>query len=164
MHEHIFGLTDAASLRRAQWQGPLPATLLGRDALLVRQFQEAAPWGLDMALDLFGCDPVPMRNRDLIVAFTMALCDQLQMRRSGEPLLVHSGPDERARGFSLVQLIEHQNALIAQCIDHQHAICLNVISCRSFAPYQAAVCCQEWFSASAAQLTVTFRGVSARAE
>ena len=92
MHEHIFGLTDAASLRRAQWQGPLPATLLGRDALLVRQFQEAAPWGLDMALDLFGCDPVPMRSRDLLVAFTMALCDQLQMRRSGEPLLVHSGP------------------------------------------------------------------------
>src|SRR6266851_9320573 len=102
----IFQLADPAGMRRCQWQGTLPPAHIGRDRMLWTQFATEQAWGVDTALDLFDGDPVALRDAATIKALSMALGDQIQLRRSGEPLLVHGDPDERGSGFWLVQLLE----------------------------------------------------------
>lgn len=156
MHD-VLRITAPTSVRQGGWQGALPAVLIGRDALLGEQFQSEGHWGVDTAIDLFDCDPVAIRDAPTIKAFTLALCDQIAMRRYGDPRLVHFGQDERVSGFSLSQFIETSD-ISAHFINQSNAVCLNIFSCKMYPPYQAAAFCQEWFRAQACQLTVTFRG------
>ena len=148
--------------RHARIRGKQGKDHLKRDALLLKQFASERPWGMEVAIDLFWCNPASIRDPENIRAFAIALCDVIQMHRYGEPLIVHFGKEERVSGYTLVQLIETSN-ITAHFIDHAtpeqgNAGCLNIFSCASFPPFAAAAFCQEWFEAKEIEVAVTFRG------
>ncbi len=149
-------------VRHARWQGIPGEEMTQKDALILEQFQQACPWGLEATVDLFWCHPARICDPETIRAFASALCDFIHMRRYGEPLIVHFGTEEHLSGYTLVQLIETSN-ITAHFIDKAtptqgNAGCLNIFSCAWFPPYAAAAFCQEWFGAQEVEVAVTLRG------
>ena len=143
--------------RHAHWRSAQGQEHLKRDALLREQFEQKLPWGLEASIDLFACNPTTIRDPDKIHAFAVALCDFIQMRRYGDPWIVHFGQEERVSGYTLIQLIETSN-ICSHFIEQGNAGCLTIFSCAYFPPYAAARFCQEWFGAQEVEVAVTFRG------
>ena len=142
------------------WQ-TFPTVLSGRDRLVQDVFDASGAWGMESAIDLFACDAVAIRDEGTLRAFALALTEHLAMRRYGEPHLAHFGQQERVAGFSLSQFIE-TSEIAGHFINQANAACLNIFSCKSYAPYQAAAFCQQWFSAQAVELHILFRGPQSR--
>jgi S-adenosylmethionine/arginine decarboxylase-like enzyme len=143
--------------RHIRWQGSPEKKAEALDDLIEEQFVDEQPWGMEASIDLFGCDPVAIRDGEMIRTFAVALCRFIRMRRYQDPIVVHFGAHERVSGFSLVQLIE-TSAISGHFIEQVDAACLNIFSCAIFRPYAAARFCQEWFGAREVQATVVFRG------
>src|SRR5579871_2619294 len=76
------------------------------DTQLLADYQACNPWGMATAIDLGGCAPYAIRDSDHLSRFVIALCDLIEMRRYGEPLIVRFGDDPRVCGYSVAQLIE----------------------------------------------------------
>lgn len=139
------------------WSGELDGDTSEKDSTLLSAFHKEHPWGIDSAIDLFGCDPERLRSEAVIRDFVTSLCEAIHMRRYGEPQLVHFGDEPRVSGFTLVQLIE-TSAITGHFIEQVNAACLNVFSCSAYPPFETAALCQKWFGARSARLNVTFRG------
>jgi S-adenosylmethionine/arginine decarboxylase-like enzyme len=139
------------------WQGALDGDIWMLDEPWFNAFEQLHPWGMDAAIDLFACDPALIRDPTVMRAFVLDLCDQIQMRRYGEPHLVHFGEDPRVSGYTLVQLIETSD-ITAHFIEQTNAACLNVFSCAAYPPYRTAALCQYWFRAQEVRLSLLFRG------
>lgn len=152
----VMGTRDQTSARRAVWQGAFPQALLGRDVLVDHQFPGVPCW-FEVALDLFGCDPVLMRTEALVAAFLLALCDQLKVHRFSEIRLVpldQSGQVKR----SVVALVIETGTLLVHLTSPANATSLTIMTGQAFAAYRTAAFCQDWLSAQAGQLLVSFRG------
>src|SRR5437660_1146771 len=67
--------------------------------------REGKAWGLSTAVDLHGCRPEAIRDRNQIEAYVIALCKRIRMKRFGQCQIVHFG-EGRVAGYSLLQLIE----------------------------------------------------------
>jgi len=145
----------------ADWSGEPRASIHEEDAKVLLAFQRQQPWGLDAAIDLFDCDPELVRDPSVILACVMDVCEQIQMKRYGEPQLVRFGDDPRVRGYTLVQLIE-TSAITAHFIEQANAVCLNVFSCSPYRPLQTTALCQQWFRAREVAVSMVFRGPDQR--
>src|SRR5215472_5011607 len=151
----FLGHTDRRMSGFIRWSGEPDASILQEDSEVLRAFQRQHPWGLDAAIDLFDCDPELIRDPDAIRACVIAVCEQIQMHRYGEPQLVHFGDEPRVRGYTLVQLIE-TSAITAHFIEQANAVCLNVFSCSAYRPLQTAALCQQWFRARSVRVSTVF--------
>jgi len=69
-------------------------------------YEAARAWGISTAVYIYGCDPETIGSQDCLRRFTRELCDLLEVRRFGETQVVRLGADPRARGYSMIQLIE----------------------------------------------------------
>lgn len=152
----VMGTRDQTSARQALWRGAFPQALLGRDALLGNQFP-GLPWWFEVAIDLFGCDPVLLRTEALVAAFLLALCDQLKVHRFSEIRLVPLDQDRQVKR-SVVALVIETGSLVVHLATPTNAMCLTILACQAFAAYRTAAFCQQWLSARAGQLIVSFRG------
>ncbi len=89
-------------------------------------------FGWDLLLDLYDCALDRISSRDEIARFTVEVCEQLGMRRFGEPLIEHFGHQKpMTSGYSLVQLIE-TSAIVGHFSEFKHAAYLDLFSCREF--------------------------------
>jgi S-adenosylmethionine/arginine decarboxylase-like enzyme len=140
-----------------RWSGEPAASIQEKEAEVLNAFQREHPWGLDAAIDLLDCDPELIRDPEVIRACVKDVCEQIQMRRHGEPLLVHFGDEPRVRGYTLVQLIE-TSSITAHFIEQVNAVCFNVFSCSPYRPLQTAALCQQWFHAREVAVCIVFRG------
>lgn len=71
------------------------------------------PFGWHLVLDLHGCDPDLIKNKEAISSFALKLVKLIQMRAFGEPWVEKIGTaGTDAEGITLVQLIE-TSALVA---------------------------------------------------
>ena len=73
-----------------------------------KQYVEQKAWGLTMNLDLIDCSPIVIRSQELVKEYIVRLCDLIDMKRYGEPLIENFGTEER-EGITFVQLIETSN-------------------------------------------------------
>jgi len=146
---------------QASWSGTVTHTIAASDEPLLTQYQQEHPWGVDAAIDLYECNAALIRDAAYIQAFVVDLCEKIQMRRYGQPLIVHFGKEERVAGYTLVQLIETSD-IVAHFINAKNAVCLNVFSCSFYAPVRCATLCQRWFEAQEVHLSVVFRGQAVR--
>ena len=74
----------------------------GLDSGIIAHCTALAPIGLAAAINLGDCDPYDIRNARHIERFLLALCDLIEMRRFGDPIIVRCGADLRACTYSLV--------------------------------------------------------------
>lgn len=105
------------------------------DAEIVAQFKQRGCWGLYTSVDLKGgCDPASIRDAEKIHRFIIELCDLIDMKRFGEPQIIHFGPPcERVAGFSMTQLIE-TSLVSGHFANETNAAYLDIFSCKEYEP------------------------------
>ncbi len=108
----------------------------------------AHAFGWELILDLHECDPEKVRSKDAIIRFAVDLCDQIKMKRFGDPFVEHFGVNKpHTAGYSLVQLIE-TSSIVAHFSELTNAVYLNIFSCEPFDPCVIKDFSQAYFSAS----------------
>lgn len=108
------------------------------------EFEKATAWGMLTSIDIHGCDPDLIRDPEAIREFTIQLCDLIQMKRFGEPVIVNFGEDERVSGYSLTQLIE-TSLISAHFANQSNTVYLDVFSCKYYDPDQTAEFAKNFF-------------------
>jgi len=109
-----------------------------------KQFENFNSWGIHACLDISKCDPLKIRSKRTIHSFVVELCDLIQMKRFGNPIIEHFGEDERVSGYSLVQLIE--TSLISGHFANQtNSIYIDIFSCKYFDPYEVMEFTKNYF-------------------
>jgi hypothetical protein len=58
------------------------------DKEVVEKYVKENEWGLSTAIDLRKCDPEKVRSKQVITQFAIDLCDYINMKRFGEPVVV----------------------------------------------------------------------------
>jgi S-adenosylmethionine decarboxylase len=132
-----------------------------RDAEVLDRCRALTSWGLVTAIDLGGCDPRSIRDAGQIERLAIALCDLIQVRRLGDPIVVRFGDESRVGGYSLAQRIEA--ALISGHFDEQSdRAYIDIFSRKPYPPYQAAEFCRGWFGAATVRVSITLRQAEGR--
>src|SRR5690554_3431697 len=126
------------------------------DVEIVAQFKQRGCWGLYTSVDLKGCDPATIRDAEKIHRFIVELCDLIDMKRFGEPQIIHFGPNERVAGFSMTQLIE-TSLVSGHFANETNAAYLDIFSCKEYEPSKAAEFCRDFFGAESVTHQVLFR-------
>lgn len=108
------------------------------------EFEKKTAWGMLTSIDIHGCDPDLIRDPEVIREFTIQLCDLIQMKRFGEPVIVNFGEDERVSGYSLTQLIE-TSLISAHFANQSNTVYLDVFSCKYYDPDQTAEFAKNFF-------------------
>lgn len=128
------------------------------DAEVIAQFKKDDCWGLCTSIDLKNCDAAKIRDAEKIREFVLKLADLIEMKRFGEPQIVHFGPNDRVAGYSMTQLIE-TSLLSAHFANETNAAYIDIFSCKEYAPSVAAEFCQKFFGAKDMKTTVFFRSL-----
>jgi len=113
-------------------------------------------WGIASSIDIYECDPVKIRDADIIRKFVVELCDLIQMRRFGETQVIHFGEEERVAGYSMVQLIE-TSLISAHFANLTNAVYLDVFSCKAYDPETVRRFAQAYFGGERSVLHLTER-------
>jgi S-adenosylmethionine/arginine decarboxylase-like enzyme len=126
------------------------------DAEIVAEFRQRGCWGLYTSVDMKGCDPATIRDAEKIRQFIVELCDLIDMKRFGEPQVIHFGPCEKVAGFSMTQLIE-TSLVSGHFANETNAAYLDIFSCKEYEPSKAAEFCKSFFGAESVKYQVLFR-------
>jgi len=126
------------------------------DDEIIKKYNEQGSWGLYTSVDLKDCDPAAIRDADLIKRFIVELCDLIDMKRFGEPTVVHFGPCAKVAGYSMTQLIE-TSLISGHFANDTNAAYLDIFSCKAYGPQQLAAFCKKFFGASSMTTPVLFR-------
>ena len=126
------------------------------DAEILAECHARSPWGMAAAIDLGGCNPQAIRDPERITRFVIALCDLIEMRRFGEPIVVRFGADPKVCGYSLAQLIE-TSLISGHFAEESDAAYIDIFSCKPYPPYQAAEFCRQWFGATTVRVSLALR-------
>ncbi|MDO5844298.1 MAG: S-adenosylmethionine decarboxylase [Methanocorpusculum sp.] len=128
------------------------------DTEVIQQFKKDDCWGLCTSIDLKNCDADKIRDAEKIREFVLKLADLIDMKRFGEPQIVHFGPNDRVAGYSMTQLIE-TSLLSAHFANETNAAYIDIFSCKEYPPSVAAEFCQKFFGAKDMKTTVFFRSL-----
>ena len=104
------------------------------------------PWGWHLVLNLYECDAAAIRSQAGIEQFVVELCDRSEIRRFGDPTVIHFGDDPEIVGYSLLQLVESSN-VAGHFSEKYNSAYLDIFSCKQFDPESAMEFCVETFQA-----------------
>lgn len=127
-----------------------------KDEDVVKKFRRENAWGLCTSVDLKECNPETIRNPEKIRDFIIELCVLIEMKRFGEPTIVHFGPNERVAGYSMTQLIE-TSLITGHFANETNSAYLDIFSCKEYYPQKAVQFCRRFFDARSAEHTIVFR-------
>lgn len=113
-------------------------------------------WGILTSVDIHECDPGLIRSASAIKDFVIQLCDLIEMKRFGEPVIVHFGEDDRVAGYSMTQLIE-TSLISAHFANQTNNIYLDIFSCKYYDPQKAAEFSRNFFKGKDANINVVLR-------
>ena len=77
---------------------PMSGKLLNDEEAMVKYVKENQ-WGLATAIDLRNCDPAKIRSKEIIAQFAIDLCEYIDMKRFGDPIVVRFGADPQGAGI-----------------------------------------------------------------
>jgi S-adenosylmethionine/arginine decarboxylase-like enzyme len=104
-------------------------------------------FGWELLLDLYECDPEKLTSREAIADFAVRVCDLLEMRRFGDPVIEHFGYEKpETVGYSLVQLIE-TSSIVGHFSEFKRSAYIDVFSCRPYDPDAVVRFTQGFFGA-----------------
>ena len=114
------------------------------------------PYGIELLLDLKGCDLSDLSQQKLTDYFVQ-LCDLIGMVRHGEPVFWedHSGIPHLT-GTSAIQFIQTSN-VVAHPLPLLRAVYLNIFSCKAFDTERAKRFSVEFWRAESVVYTVVTR-------
>ncbi len=135
--------------------GPLSNELLS-DEEIVERFKKGGEWGLLTSIDLRGCDPGKIGSGEYIAKFSADVCNYIDMKRFGDPIVVRFGADPRVQGYSLAQLIE-TSLISGHFAEESNRAFIDIFSCKEYMPRKVAEYCRKYFGAKEMDYTVTFR-------
>jgi len=121
-----------------------------------QEFEKRGAWGLLTSLDIHDCNGETIRDPEAIRRFVIELCDLIEMKRFGEPLIVDFGEDPRVSGYSLTQLIE-TSLISAHFANASNSVYLDIFSCKYYDPEEAARFSAEFFGGRIANRNVVLR-------
>ena len=127
-----------------------------KDEDIIKKFRKEKAWGLVVNVDLRNCNPESIRDPSKIKEFIIRLCDFIDMKRFGEPTIVHFGQDERVAGYSITQLIE-TSLISGHFANDTNAAYLDIFSCKEYPPEKTAEFCREFFGAKSVIYNTVFR-------
>lgn len=104
-------------------------------------------FGMELQLDLGGCDRDILASRDDLIIYVTLLAEGIGMTTYGDPLAVLFGEGKLA-GWTVVQLITTSNINL-HAAPASGALHLNVFSCRRFDPAAAIAFSLTFFRAKA---------------
>jgi S-adenosylmethionine/arginine decarboxylase-like enzyme len=119
-------------------------------------FDTMGAWGILTSLDIHDCDPGLIRSASAIKEFVIQLCDLIEMKRFGEPQIIHFGEDERVAGYSMTQLIE-TSLISAHFANQTNNVYLDVFSCKYYDPEIAAEFSKKFFKGKDFNYNVVLR-------
>jgi len=126
------------------------------DEETIERFKKNGEWGLLTSVDLHDCDPEKIRDGDYIRKFSVDLCDHIDMKRYGEPIVVRFGADPRVQGYSLAQLIE-TSLISGHFAEDTNRAFIDIFSCKEYPPQAVAEYCRKYFGAKDMEYSVSFR-------
>ena len=126
------------------------------DEECVAKFKSGNEWGLLTSIDLHDCDPQKIASKEVITQFSIDLCDYIDMKRFGEPIVVRFGADPRVQGYSLAQLIE-TSLISGHFAEDTDRAFIDVFSCKEYPPKETAEFCKKYFGAKNMEYSVVFR-------
>jgi hypothetical protein len=114
------------------------------------------PYGLELLLDLKGCDLTDL-TRQKLEDYFVRLCDLIAMRRHGEPVFWEDRSGvPHLHGLSAVQFIETSN-VVCHALPLLGAVYLNIFSCKEFDPEVAEGFSRAFWGADSAVSSVVTR-------
>lgn len=121
-----------------------------------RIYKETDSWGILTSIDLHKCNPEKIRSKEVIRDYIIKLCDLIEMKRFGEPQIVHFGEDQNVAGFSMTQLIETSliSGHFANLTNHSY---IDIFSCKVYSPTSAAEFTKSFFEAEHYNTNILFR-------
>lgn len=113
-------------------------------------------WGISCSVDVKNCNPVIIRNAELIRDYVVKLCKLIDMKRFGDCQVVHFGEDEKVAGFSMAQLIE-TSLISGHFANATNAVYIDVFSCKTYDPAIVADFTKEYFKGDSVRVVATDR-------
>ncbi|MGH3727270.1 MAG: S-adenosylmethionine decarboxylase family protein [Micromonosporaceae bacterium] len=122
-----------------------------------RHVASGAGFGVELVLDLYGCDPGTIRSRESLTDYVRRMCQLLRMNPYGEPWAERFGLNEaKTAGYTVVQLIE-TSSITGHFSEERNAAYLNIFSCREFDVADAVTFSREFFAAESVTHRVLVR-------
>jgi S-adenosylmethionine/arginine decarboxylase-like enzyme len=128
------------------------------DEEVMRRYDDEKRWGIAICVDLGECDLKKIASKEHITNFAIDLAKFIDMKRYGEPYVVHFGAEPKVQGYSLVQLIETSQISGHFAEDTKRAF-IDVFSCKRFPPKKTAEYVQKYFGAKKMEYAVCFRDI-----
>jgi len=119
------------------------------------QYEKENAWGLLSSIDIYDCDPDKIKSKEAIIEYVSRLCQLIDMRQYGEPIVVHFGKGQ-TEGFSLVQLIE-TSLISGHFANESNRAFIDIFSCKPYDPEKAAEFSKDFFGGSNYRLNVLIR-------
>jgi S-adenosylmethionine/arginine decarboxylase-like enzyme len=121
------------------------------------EYDMSGSWGLAMSLDLFDCNPSTIRDGDEIKRYLVELCELIDMKRFGEPLIVRFGANPVVQGYSAVQLIE-TSCISGHFAEDSDSVYMDVFSCKFYEQKAVIEFTEKFFGAKSFKANIVLRG------
>jgi S-adenosylmethionine/arginine decarboxylase-like enzyme len=90
------------------------------------------PFGLHLILDLAECDPIAVRDGEVLKRLVLGLCEAIGMEPYGPPWAERFALDNpKAAGYTVMQPIT-TSLISLHASESRDSVCLDVFSCRDF--------------------------------
>lgn len=110
--------------------------------------KDCEPYGQEVILDLYGCDPEIIRSSKALRIFVDQMCKLLKMKKFGKTMTPHFGHGcPKTSGYSMLQFIE-TSAITGHFSDARNSCYINIFSCDLFDAKKAMNFTKKYFKAS----------------
>ncbi len=121
------------------------------------EYEGRSVWGLLTSIDLFNCDPAILRSGEKIKQYAIELCNLIEMKRFGEPVIVRFGADPKVSGYSLAQLVE-TSLVSGHFAELTNSVYIDIFSCKFYDQQKAVDFTESFFGAKNVAFNTVIRG------
>ncbi len=128
-----------------------------------KEYEKIKAWGMLSSLDIKGCEVQKVEDPEAIKKWIIDLCELIDMKRFGEPVIVRFGEEKRVEGYSAFQLIETSAISGHFGIDEETGEgygYVDIFSCKHFDPWKAAEFTKEAFGGNDYKINTIYRKAS----
>jgi S-adenosylmethionine/arginine decarboxylase-like enzyme len=123
------------------------------------EYERRGVWGMLTSIDLFGCDHEILSSGEKIKQYAIEVCDLIDMKRFGEPVVVRFGADPKVSGYSLAQLIE-TSLISGHFAETDNSVYIDIFSCKFYDQEKAVEFTKKFFKAQNLVFNTTLRGAT----